>query len=93
MAEDDVYVLNYGVPDDDYTGPNMHYFSPYTIDYVYEDVANWSQIFVFSLYNTTNGEVVPAYCVDIKVGAKENSHYRRLNLEDTAALVLALSTL
>lgn len=83
MAEDDVYVLNYGVPDDDYTGPNMHYFSPYTIDYVYEDVANWSQIFVFSLYNTTNGEVVPAYCVDIKVGAQENSRYRRLNLEDS----------
>ena len=83
FGEADTYVLHYGVADDDYTGPNIQYFSPYVTDYIYDGTATYIQNNIFSLYNTVTKEVVPAYCTDIKVGAAVNNVYRRLNLEDS----------
>ncbi len=84
--EDDeaVYVLNYGVTDDDYTGPDKEYFSPYLVNYIYDDVpSSYHQIYMFALYNTVTGKIVPTYCTDILVGARVENKYRRLNLEDS----------
>lgn len=83
--EDDlsVYVLHHNVPDDGYDGPNLQYFSPYVTDYLFDGEPSYIQSNIFSLYNTITGEVVPAYCTDIKVGAFPDNRYRRLNLEDS----------
>ncbi|MBP3412323.1 MAG: SpaH/EbpB family LPXTG-anchored major pilin [Oscillospiraceae bacterium] len=84
--EDDeaVYVLHYGVTDDGYTGPDKQYFSPYLVDYNYDSAFHrLHQIFIFSLYNTVSGEVIPTYCTDILINAKVGSKYRRLNLENS----------
>ena len=85
-AEDDdlsVYVLHHNVPDDSYDGPNLQYFSPYVTDFIFDGEPSYIQSNIFSLYNTVTGEVVPAYCTDIKVGAFPDKRYRRLNLEDS----------
>ncbi len=87
-AEDDeddaVYVLNYGVADDGYDGPDKLYFSPYLVNYIYDDTPySFHQSYIFALYNTVTGKVVPTYCTDILVGANTGSTYRRLNLEDS----------
>ena len=85
-AEDDdlsVYVLHHNVPDDGYDGPNLQYFSPYVTDFIFDGEPSYIQSNIFSLYNTVTGEVVPAYCTDIKVGAFPDKRYRRLNLEDS----------
>lgn len=79
----DPYVYDHGVAGDGYDGPKYQYFSPYLTDYVYDNVASYIQCNVFSLYNTVSGEVVPAYCTDIKIGAYNGNKYRRLNLEDS----------
>ena len=79
----DTYVLTYGVPESDYDGPNMQYFSTYVTDYIYDGQPTYIQNNIFSLYHTVTGEVVPAYCTDIKVAAAANNYYRRLNLEDS----------
>ena len=79
-----VYVLNYGVKDDPYTGPDKEYFSPYLVNYLYDDAPNsYHQVYMFALYNTVTGKVVPTYCTDILIGARVENRYRRLNLEDS----------
>ncbi len=84
VEDDAVYVLNYGVADDGYDGPDMQYFSPYLTNYIYDDTPySYHQIYIFSLYNTVSGKVVPTYCTDILIGARKGSKYRRLNLEDS----------
>ena len=84
-ADDDLstYVLHHNVTDDDYDGPNLQYFSPYITDYSFDGSPSYIQNNIFSLYNTVNGEVIPTYCTDIKVGALPDHRYRRLNLEDS----------
>lgn len=79
----DTYVLTYGVPESAYDGPNMQYFSTYVTDYIYDGQPTYIQNNIFSLYHTITGEIVPAYCTDIKVAAAANNYYRRLNLEDS----------
>lgn len=79
----DTYVLHHNVSDDDYDGPNLQYFSPYVTDYTFDSEPSYIQCNIFSLYNTINGEVIPTYCTDIKVGALPDHRYRRLNLEDS----------
>lgn len=77
------YVLHHNVSDDDYDGPNLQYFSPYVTDYSFDGEPSYIQNNIFSLYNTVNGEVIPTYCTDIKVGALPDHRYRRQNLEDS----------
>ncbi len=81
--EVDTYVLHHNVTDDDYDGPNLQYFSPYVTNYTFDGAPSYIQNNIYSLYNTTNKEVVPVYCTDIKVGAFPDHRYRRLNLEDS----------
>ncbi len=93
---EDIYVLNYGVPDDEYTGPNMQYFSAYLPFYNYDEGSTYDPIYLYSMYNTVTGDVIPTYCTDIKTAASTNNRYRRLNLEDstyaadTAELIRAI---
>ncbi len=90
------YVLNYGVNDDEYTGPNIQYFSAYLPYSYYDGMPSFDPINIYSMYNTVTGEVIPVYCTDIKVGARTDNHYHRLNLEnstyasDTAELLRAI---
>ncbi|MBQ4316958.1 MAG: isopeptide-forming domain-containing fimbrial protein, partial [Clostridia bacterium] len=79
----DAYVLHHNVPDNGYTGPRFQYFSPYVTDYTYDGTPSFIQNYIYTLYNTITGEVVPTYCTDIKVGALPDHRYRRLNLEDS----------
>ncbi len=82
--EDATYVLHYGVDGDGYDGPDKLYFSPYLVNYIYDDTPySYHQSYIFALYNTVTGKVVPTYCTDILVGATAGSVYRRLNLEDS----------
>lgn len=82
-AEDseDVYILYF--PDNNYGSHRFHYFSPYNIDYTYDGRSSWESIWVFSLHNTVTGVSLPAYCVDVWVGAKMGSYYRQQNLEES----------
>lgn len=77
------YILNHNVADDGYNGPNLQYFSPYVTDYSFDGIPTYIQSNIYSLYNTVTGEVVPAYCTDIEVGAYADRRYRRQNLEDS----------
>lgn len=83
-VETDPYIYDHGVTGDGYDGPEFQYFSPYLLNYIYEDTPHsYHQIYVFSMYNTLTHEVVPAYCTDINVGAYNGHSYRRQNLEDS----------
>ena len=87
VTADDVYVLkrtttNYGTGES--TGPNMQFESLYQLEY------NWNDVFagkpypaIYSMLDP-DGEIIPTYCLDIKVAASGGTSYRRLNLEDSA---------
>ncbi len=77
------YIFDYNVADNGYTGPRYQYFSPYVVDFVFDDTPSYIQTYVFTLYNTLTGQVIPAYCTDITVGAYSDRHYRQQNLEDS----------
>lgn len=83
----DSYLYHFQVADDGYNGPKFQYFSPYYSVHYYEDEngtkAGKNPIFLYTIYNTVTGEVIPAYCTDIFTGAYEGNRYRRLNLEDS----------
>ena len=81
--EDATYVLNFDVEGDGYSGPEVMYFSPYRIACTLDGKRITMKNCIFALYNTTNGDVIPAYCTDISVLANANFTYRRLNLEDS----------
>ncbi len=82
-GEEDTYVLHYQVDGDGYEGPELQYFSPYRLSCTLNRKSITMKNCIFSLYNTVNGEVIPVYCTDISVLAKENSAYRRINLEES----------
>ncbi len=79
----DTYVLHYQVDGDGYDGPELQYFSPYRLSCTLDKKSIQMKNCLFSLYNTVNGEVIPVYCTDISILAKENSAYRRINLEES----------
>ncbi len=89
----DVYVLNHDVGGDGYDGPKRHYFSPYVPNYTYDDLDTYTQINIYTLYNTVTGAVIPAYCSDINVVASSGKRYRQLNLEDSTFAADAAETL
>ncbi|MBR4308870.1 MAG: SpaH/EbpB family LPXTG-anchored major pilin [Oscillospiraceae bacterium] len=82
-ADDNVYVLHYQVDGDGYDGPEVQYFSPYRLSATLNKKAVQMKCCLFSLYNTVNDEVIPAYCADISILANANSAYRRINLEES----------
>ena len=83
--ETDSYIYHFYVADDGYNGPKFQYFSPYYAQYNYNngEKQGRDQIFLYTIYNSVTGEVIPAYCTDIFTGAYEGNKYRRLNLEDS----------
>ena len=82
-GEDATYVLNNQVDGDNYTGPDLQYFSPYRIQAEMDGKTITMRNCMFLLYNTTNDEVIPTYCTDITVLVNPNFVYRRMNLEDS----------
>ncbi len=83
VGEQATYVLNHQVDGDGYDGPELQYFSPYRIACTLNQERIQMKNCIFSLYNTTNDQVIPVYCSDISVLANPNYSYRRLNLEDS----------
>ena len=82
-GETDTYVLNHDMDGDGYSGPDLQYFSSYRIEaYMNRNLITMKNC-IFTLYNTTNGEVIPAYCSDISVLVNPSYSYRRINLEDS----------
>ncbi len=85
--ETDSYIYNFEVADDDYNGPKFQYFSPYYAIHSYtadgQTKAGKVTIFIYTIYNSITGEVIPTYCTDIFTGALPENKYRRLNLEDS----------
>lgn len=82
-GETDTYVLNNQVDGDGYEGPELQYFSPYRIEaYMNSNLITMKNC-IFALYNTTNNQVIPAYCSDISVLVNPDYTYRRINLEDS----------
>lgn len=80
----DIYVYHHQVEGNGYTGSRYQYFSPYMCNYNYDGQDSYyMSIFIWTLYNTTSGQVVPAYCTDIDTGAYAGHTYRRQNLEDS----------
>ncbi len=82
-GEQATYVLNHQVDGDNYNGPALQYFSPYRLACTLNRERITMKNCLFSLYNTTNDQVIPAYCSDITVLANSNYAYRRINLEDS----------
>ncbi len=82
-GEQATYVLNHQVDGDNYNGPALQYFSPYRIACNMGSERIQMKNCIFSLYNTTNDQVIPVYCSDISVLANPNFSYRRINLEDS----------
>ncbi len=83
-GEKATYVLNYDSDNDDYTGPELQYFSPYRLQYrMNKSSLKTMRNCVFSLYNTVDGTIIPAYCSDVDVLANANFTYRRINLEES----------
>ncbi len=82
-GEKATYVLNHQVDGDNYSGPDLQYFSPYRIACTLNAKKIQMKNCIFSLYNTTNDTVIPVYCSDISVLANPNFSYRRMNLEDS----------
>ena len=79
ISEGDIYVLSR-----DKYGSSQYFFqSPFTVNYDKAGYVTYTQLFVFSMYNTVTGEYFPTYCLDIGVPANEGSDYRRANLEDS----------
>lgn len=82
--ETDAYIYHFDVADDGYNGPKFQYFSPYCASHYYDGVPEGrNNIFLYTIYNSVTGEVIPAYCTDIFTGAYSGNKYRRLNLEDS----------
>ena len=79
-APNDTYVLDYA---GSYSGHKWQYFSPYWPAYLFDGRSDYTQSISFTLYNTTNGAVIPTYCTDLNVGLNSGSDFRRLNLEDS----------
>lgn len=79
ITEADTYVLQRGG-----VGTNLVYSSPYSADYTFYSKTTFIQPMLYSMYNKTNNEVIPTYCMDIGVDAKQGEPYRRLNLEDAS---------
>ena len=82
-GEQATYVLNHQVDGDNYNGPALQYFSPYRLACTLNRERITMKNCLFALYNTTNDQVIPAYCSDITVLANSNYAYRRINLEDS----------
>lgn len=82
-GEQATYVLNHQVDGDNYNGPALQYFSPYRLACTLNRERITMKNCLFALYNTTNDQVIPAYCSDITVLANANYAYRRINLEDS----------
>ncbi len=82
-GEQATYVLNHQVDGDNYDGPALQYFSPYRLACNLSGEKITMKNCLFALYNTTNDQVIPAYCSDITVLANANYAYRRINLEDS----------
>lgn len=79
FTDEDVYVL-----DRDRYGTSLYFFqSPFKFNYSKAGKSAVTQIFVFSMHNTTTDEYFPTYCLDIGVVAPEGAVYRRMNLEDS----------
>lgn len=83
ISEDDTYVLQRKGGTSSYTGPTMQYSSPYSADFTYN--ADPGRVFpsLYTMYNSRSGDVIPTYCTDIKVAAREGTIYRRMNLEES----------
>ena len=63
----DPYVYNYGIKEN---SPHRYqYFSPYYAQHNYNngEKQGRDQIFLYTIYNSVTGEVIPAYCTDILV--------------------------
>ena len=80
VTEEATYVLNRD-KNSDYL---YQYQSCYTIDYDNNGSKGWTQIFVYTMYNTISKVAIPAYCIDQSVTATQGANYRRLNLEDSS---------
>lgn len=80
VTEEATYVLNRNSNGDFL----YQYQSCYTIDYDNNGSKGWSQIFVYTMYNTISKVAIPAYCIDQSVTATQGANYRRLNLEDSS---------
>ncbi len=80
----DAYIYHHDVPNNGYTGPRYQYFSPYYAYHYYDgEPRGYNTIFIYTIYNSVTGEVIPTYCTDIFTGAYSDNKYRRLNLEDS----------
>jgi len=80
VTEGDTYVLNRDKNSDFL----YQYQSCYTIDYDNNGSKGWTQIWVYTMYNTISKVAIPAYCIDQSVTAERGVNYRRLNLEDSS---------
>lgn len=87
ITEDDVYVLQ-RAKEDNSTGPNLQYSSPFTHLYKYNAAEKVIQSMLYSMQVKNSdgnvGKVFPTYCLDINTGAYGGALYRRLNLEDSS---------
>ena len=83
ITEDDTYVLQRQGGTGEFAGPNMQYSSPHAADYVYNGENGRNYPALYTMYNSSSGEVIPTYCTDIMVTANPGTVYRRLNLEDS----------
>ena len=81
----DAYIYHHDVANNGYTGPKFQYFSPYYATHYYDgEPRGYNTIFIYTIYNSVTGKVIPTYCTDIFTGAYSENRYRRLNLEDSA---------
>ena len=81
----DAYIYHHDVAGNGYTGPKYQYFSPYYATHYYDgEPRGYNTIFIYTIYNSITGKVIPTYCTDIFTGAYSDNRYRRLNLEDSA---------
>lgn len=65
VTADDVYVLQRNADS------NIQYASPYSMDFEYDGAPPWKQSLMYSMVNSTTGEIFPTYCMDIQVEAKQ----------------------